>query len=503
MKKSFIITSMAALAALCFSLTAQAEGPVVVSDKDDYAPGETAMFSAAGFQPGEMLDFSVAVSDENGLWVPDIAWADVPADASGNAEVDYVVPETWLNKSLQLTVMGLSSSLMATTTFTDSGVFSYNPTSLISLTATAGGGVVGFPGAVTAPAGNGSFGGILQLGPVPGFTPIPMGWVAAVPNPMAFSTGVCPFACGPDTKSRIVSFAVPVGAPPGEYRANILEIPLGASVGVGPGTQVKLTVIGSSHAPVISCSGAPANLGSAVGCLGAGNSFSHNFPVTYTQSGTNPVLVTANFTLADSTTVIHVPVATVTDQDVGDTITVGLTGGTNPVTISGPGSGTAPFTVHIQAFDNHGLGAVPHDCGGTASANITYAFNGFFSPLHAYPDDSTATKVKRGSAVPVKFQISDCSGTPITPDNLPGGTMPTINVTLASGAVADGLDIDDAGSSAGDPGDTFRWDSTDMQWIFNLKTNSSYNAGTYWIWANLYGTFSTTLDPNTAICIKP
>ena len=30
---------MAAFSALCFSLTAQAQGPVVVSDKDDYSPG--------------------------------------------------------------------------------------------------------------------------------------------------------------------------------------------------------------------------------------------------------------------------------------------------------------------------------------------------------------------------------------------------------------------------------------------------------------------------------
>jgi hypothetical protein len=120
MKKTFIITSMAAFAALCFSITAQAQGPVVVSDKDDYSPGETAMFSAAGFQPNELLDFSVAVQDENGLWVPDIAWADVPADASGGAEVDYIVPEGWLGKTLQLTVMGLTSGLMAQTTFTDS-----------------------------------------------------------------------------------------------------------------------------------------------------------------------------------------------------------------------------------------------------------------------------------------------------------------------------------------------------------------------------------------------
>ncbi len=110
---------MTALAALCFSLTAQAQGPLVVSDKDDYGPGETALFRATGFQPGELLDFSVGVSDGNGGWVPDVAWADIPADASGSADVEYVVPETWLDKTLQLTVMGLESSLVATTTFTD------------------------------------------------------------------------------------------------------------------------------------------------------------------------------------------------------------------------------------------------------------------------------------------------------------------------------------------------------------------------------------------------
>jgi hypothetical protein len=42
---------MAAFAALCFSFTAKAQGPVVISDKDDYAPGETALFQAAGFHP--------------------------------------------------------------------------------------------------------------------------------------------------------------------------------------------------------------------------------------------------------------------------------------------------------------------------------------------------------------------------------------------------------------------------------------------------------------------
>lgn len=39
MKKSFIISSLTALAALCLCVNAQAQGPVVVSDKDDYSPG--------------------------------------------------------------------------------------------------------------------------------------------------------------------------------------------------------------------------------------------------------------------------------------------------------------------------------------------------------------------------------------------------------------------------------------------------------------------------------
>jgi hypothetical protein len=472
MKKSFIITSMAALAALCFSITAQAQGPVVVSDKDDYAPGETAMFSAAGFQPGEILDFSVAVSDENGLWVPDIAWADVPADASGGAEVDYIVPETWLNKSLQLTVMGLSSGLMATTTFTDSGVLSYSPASTVNLTATAGGAAVSFTQTVTAPKNNLTFGAPVKVSGF-GSNQIQQSWVSTNPPGLTFVTGFPPFGQD-DAKQWTVFFTVPANTPPGIYTADIkANPPPGSQVGEGPGTQVNLTVIGSSHAPVISCTGTPANLGSAVGCLGTGNSFSHPFPVTYTQSGTNPVFVIARFTRADGT-FLNVPVAVVSDQDVGDIITVMLTGGTNPVTISGPGSGSAPFSVQIGAVDNHGLPALPHTCGGTASATIGYAFNGIFSPL----SNVATTKVKQGATVPVKFQLADCSGTLITDMNMPGdGSAPLVDVIYVSGAAPTGdPTVTDAGNSNGDT-DFARWDPTGMQWIFNLKTNSTYTVG--------------------------
>ena len=74
-----------------------------------------------------------------------------------------------------------------------------------------------------------------------------------------------------------------------------------------------------------------------------------------------------------------VDVATATDEDAGDTITVNLSNGN--VTIIGPGIGAAGFSVHIEASDNHGANATPEDCGGTATAQIVYDFHGFFPPL--------------------------------------------------------------------------------------------------------------------------
>jgi len=174
--------------------------------------------------------------------------------------------------------------------------------------------------------------------------------------------------------------------------------------------------------------------------------------------------VQATFTKADSTTVT-VDVATATDEDAGDTITVNLSNGN--VTIIGPGIGAAGFSVHIEASDNHGANATPEDCGGTATAQIVYDFHGFFPPL----DGQRNTKVKQGSGIPVKFSITDCNGTPITTGDH------TIDVTYLSGIVPSGdPTVDDAGAS-GDNGINFRYDPTGMQWIFNLKTNSTYAVG--------------------------
>jgi len=488
MKKSFIISSLTALAAFCLCVTARAQGPVVVSDKDDYSPGEAALFQAAGFQPDELLDFSVAVQDENGLWVPDIAWADVAADASGGAVVDYVVPETWLNKSLQLTVMGLSSGLMAQTTFTDSGP----PHQVVFF-------ALGLPNGTSINV-NGTYlnnGGSFQS--IAGAIGTPAFITPAISNTLACQAN-------PNTPTSIVGFAFsPLTVPGvgGHYELTGInaqgdsESNLGTLGGVNISTGSGSYATGAANPghpalifatytffpettnqpPHITCTGNDANFGAVVGCLGTGTGFGQTFPVSYTQSGTNPVTVTATFTLPDSSTV-PVTVATISDPDAGDTVTVTLSGGTSPVVISGPGSGTAPFTLHIDAHDNHNLAADnnPQDCGGNANAQIVYNFNGFFPPLN----NNIATKVKRGSGVPVKFSLTDCSGNQITTGDH------TISVAYLSGTVPYGdVDVDDTGAS-GDNGINFRYDPTGMQWIFNLKTNSSYSVGdTYQIAATL------------------
>ena len=490
MKKSFILSSLTALAAVCLCVTAQAQGPVVVSDKDDYAPGETAMFQAAGFQPNELLDFSVSVRGDDNTWVPDIAWADVPADGSGAAEVDYIVPEAWMNKSLQLTVMDLTSGLIAQTTFTDTvtTVVINSPTTGSPVHVTTAGGTI--TANITYASCCNDANVHFQVG----------GTNTNYNNQAANATNVN------------YNVTVPAGLAIGCHDLQLQVV----NQGNGDTTQTCAIIVDApsptptptatasatpcqNQPPVITCLTPTTDLGTVVGCLGIGNGFGQTFPVTYevVAGAGNSKTVQATFTLPDSTTIGPVDVASVTDADAGDTITVTLSNETTSITISGPGTGSAGYQLDIHADDGQTCNnTADNTCGGTANATIAYDFHGFFPPL----DGQRNTKVKRGSGVPVKFQIFDCSGTPISPANFPGDPtlFPSINVTKLSGITPAGLDIDDAGFS-GDDGILFRWDPTDMQWIFNLKTNNTYDIGcTYLIWANL----GDGVDHNVPIAIK-
>jgi len=236
------------------------------------------MFSATGFQPEELLDFSVAISDDNGLWLPDIAWTDVPADASGGAEVDYIVPQTWANKTLQLTVMGLTSGLMATTTFTDAATANVN----FAASGLPSGTIVTVNVDYTNNGGNHIMGTYNFSSPGPGAN------IGTLAHSSLSYTFPATIVVGTNTYDLISSsptspFTTGDGAP--------------APATTVTGTYQLHVVTPTNQPPVITCLNPTPDLGQAVGCLGTGTGFGHDFPVTYDDDGPGTIVtVTAHFT---------------------------------------------------------------------------------------------------------------------------------------------------------------------------------------------------------------
>src|SRR5215212_6835209 len=87
----------------------------ITTDKVDYAPGETAVISGRGFQPGETVRLKIHEDPhtdlERGL--------DVVADADGNFTGEYLVMEYDLDMKFIVGAKGLTSGWTAQTTFTD------------------------------------------------------------------------------------------------------------------------------------------------------------------------------------------------------------------------------------------------------------------------------------------------------------------------------------------------------------------------------------------------
>jgi uncharacterized repeat protein (TIGR01451 family) len=115
--------------AITFSSSAQeALGATVVTDKEDYGPGETAFITAQGFEPGEIVRFQVLHIDA----VPNTGNGHEPWEVADGSENDmdglvnglietswYVDPDDSFNSTFELTAFGLTSELLATHIFTD------------------------------------------------------------------------------------------------------------------------------------------------------------------------------------------------------------------------------------------------------------------------------------------------------------------------------------------------------------------------------------------------
>jgi hypothetical protein len=162
--------------------------------------------------------------------------------------------------------------------------------------------------------------------------------------------------------------------------------------------------------------------------------------------------------------------AAATDPD-GDPVAV--TASVSRVTLVGPGVASAVVT--LTATDNpaYRTSGVCAPASATrqvrVSARLVYRFQGVLSPLNP----CASTKVKRGSNVPVKFRLYDCNNREIrTGDH-------TIAVALNQANAPDGaVDVDEPG---GCDDDNVNFHYTGGQWLFNLKTNSSYHLNTTYV----------------------
>lgn len=127
--------------------------------------------------------------------------------------------------------------------------------------------------------------------------------------------------------------------------------------------------------------------------------------------------------------------------------------------------GAKTFTV--TATDNAGNTATQ-----TASYTITYNFLGILPPIRT--DGSSIFKA--GSTVPVKFWIADANG------NYVSTAIANLTYQKITDEILGAIEEPESTSVANE-GNTFRYDSTDNLYIFNLGTGM--NTGTYQLNINL------------------
>ncbi len=429
------------------------EGAVLVSDKDDYAPGEVAILAGSGFLPGEAIDLSIAINDPvSGVLIGDYDWAEFSADGEGSFVATYTVPPEAANMELVATAMGLESGLVATARFTDSvtSVTITSPTTAEPVTITS------LPTTLTVYFN---------------YTTSPTGTTTAVASVLGTTATATKTLTPGVNLSDTIQVTIPAGTVNGSYN---LKVTVSNDAGTGANNKndnqnnaVKIEVppTPTNEPPVITCLDPTIDLGDIVGCLGT-DGFARTVTVEYDWAAP---YVKATVML-DGMPLASANVAQVTDPD-NDPLTVNL-GQDQDVTLVGPGVDLQPFSVFISASD--GKDTTEKDCGGWVTARIIYAWGGFGPPL-----SETVTRiVKKGSTVPVKFRLYDCCGNEIC--DLLGGDPHTIEVVYNSGATPAGdPTVSDSGTS-NDNGIAFRYSGVcgvDGNWIFNLSTKTGYTSG--------------------------
>jgi Cadherin-like domain len=129
------------------------------------------------------------------------------------------------------------------------------------------------------------------------------------------------------------------------------------------------------------------------------------------------------------------------------------------------------FTITVSVTDKDG-GTGSNSSASNAVSHL-YAMSGILPPFNS--DGSSVFKY--GSTIPVKVQILDCTGAPVS------GLAPQIGTQLKSSQDPAGSVDEVSSTSAADTGTTLRYDPTAGQYIYNLASKSlSDGSATYFVY---------------------
>lgn len=159
-----------------------------------------------------------------------------------------------------------------------------------------------------------------------------------------------------------------------------------------------------------------------------------------------------------------VPAPTCTAQDDlsgAGTCSVRVTGGR--------ANGVGTFSYTATANDKAGNTATR-----TGTYRVIYRFDGFLQPINdtAHQTGVQTSIFKAGSTVPAKLQLKRADGTVVAANDLPSWETPAKG-GLTTAPVGESLY-----SAAVDSGSTFRWSSSDQQYLYNWGTSAG-DKGSY------------------------